>query len=62
MTDILFPDFAGKTKTYTKTTIGEPYERGSEPVVILSPIDVLALQVWAEAMDTSPCETPPESA
>lgn len=51
MTDIIFPDWSDKSKrSYTKTTLGEPYERGQEPTVILSPLDVLAIQVWAEAM------------
>lgn len=45
--------------SYTKTTLGEPYERGQEPTVTLSPLDVLAIQVMAEALNGQDMETIP---
>jgi hypothetical protein len=59
MTDVLYPtDFAGRSRSrsYTKTTLGEPYERGQEPTVILSPLDVLAIQAMAEALNGEDAE------
>jgi hypothetical protein len=57
MTDVLYPDWSNKSaRSYTKTTLGEPYERGQEPTVILSPLDVLAIQVMAEALNGQDAE------
>jgi hypothetical protein len=58
MADVLYPhgrDSRGKP-SYTKETVGEPYERGQEPTVILSPLDVLAIQVMAEALNGEDAE------
>lgn len=60
MTDVLHihgRDQKGRP-SYTKTVVGEPYPRGQEPIVILDPLDVLAIQVMAEALNGQDAEAP----
>jgi hypothetical protein len=59
MTDVLYPtDFAGRSRSYTKTTLGEPYERGQEPTVTLTAEDVDTLKAMSEAHYHAPSTDP----
>lgn len=57
--DLIFPDWQNKSRrSYTKTMM--PQAGTPEPTIELSPIDMLAMEVWAMAMQGSPPDDEPK--